>query len=83
MGKNTAVKWAVLMGINGYHESQGRLKYLVNDCRRLADVIPKGDDASSVDHVVFLADDGPIELETGLRAMFFKESNSAMALVPT
>lgn len=25
-------KWAVLIGINGYHESLGRLKYSVNDC---------------------------------------------------
>ncbi len=29
-------KWAVLIGINGYHESLGRLKYCVNDCRRPA-----------------------------------------------
>jgi len=33
--KDSNNKWAVLIGINGYHESLGRLKYSVNDCRRL------------------------------------------------
>ena len=32
-------RWAVLIGINGYHESLGPLKYSVNDCRRLAEVL--------------------------------------------
>jgi hypothetical protein len=57
MVKNTSDRWAVLIGINGYHESLGRLKYSVNDCRRLAEVLTTGDDAFPDDHVLVLADD--------------------------
>lgn len=35
MVKNSSDKWAVVIGINGYHESLGRLKYSVDDCRHL------------------------------------------------
>ena len=35
MANNTSDRWAVLIGINGYHERLGRLKYAVKDCRRL------------------------------------------------
>ena len=54
-------KYAVLIGINGYHESLGRLKYSVNDCRRLAEVLTTGDDAFPADHVLVLADDEAAE----------------------
>ena len=57
MVKNASDRWAVLIGVNGYHESLGRLKYSVNDCRRLAEVLTTGDDAFPDDHVLVLADD--------------------------
>jgi len=61
MVKNASDRWAVLIGINGYHESLGRLKYSVNDCRRLAEVLTTGDDAFPADHVLVLADDEAAE----------------------
>ena len=51
----------MLIGINGYHESLGSLKYSVNDCRRLAEVLTQGDDAFPADHVLVLADDEAAE----------------------
>jgi len=33
MVKKNSNRWAVLIGINGCHESLGPLKYSVNDCR--------------------------------------------------
>jgi len=61
MAKDSADRWAVLIGINSYHESLGRLKYSVNGCRRLAEVLTTGDDAFQLDHVLVLADDEPAE----------------------
>lgn len=61
MVKKRSDRWAVLIGINGYHESLGPLKYSVNDCRRLAEVLTTGDDAFPADHVLVLADDEPAE----------------------
>jgi len=61
MVKNASDRWAVLIGINGYHESLGRLKYSVNDCRRLAEVLTTGDDAFPADHVLVLTDDEAAE----------------------
>jgi len=61
MVKNTTDRWAVLIGINGYHESLGRLKYSINDCRRLAEVLTTGDDAFPADQVLVLADDEATE----------------------
>lgn len=43
MGKDSSTRWAVLIGINGHHESLGQLKYSVHDCRRLAEVLSTGD----------------------------------------
>ena len=57
MVKKSSNRWAILIGINGYHESLGPLKYSVNDCRRLAEVLTTGDDAFQADHVLILADD--------------------------
>ena len=54
-------KWAVLIGINGYHESLGSLRYCVNDCRRLAEVLTTGEDAFPADHVLVVSDDEPAE----------------------
>lgn len=54
-------RWAILIGINGYHESLGRLKYSINDCRRLAGVLTSGEDAFPADHVLVLADDEAAE----------------------
>ena len=53
----TQNRWAILIGINDYHESLGTLKYSVNDCRRLAEVLTTGDDAFPTDQVLVLADD--------------------------
>jgi hypothetical protein len=61
MVKKTSDRWAVLIGINGYHESLGRLKYSVNDCRRVAKVLTTGDDAFPADRVLVLADDETAE----------------------
>jgi len=61
MVKKRSDRWAVLIGINGYHESLGPLKYSVNDCRRLAEVLTTGDDAFPADHVLVLADDEAAE----------------------
>ena len=55
--KSSSDRWAVLIGVNGYHESLGRLKYSVNDCRRLAEVLTTGEDAFPADHVLVLADE--------------------------
>lgn len=49
-------KYAVLIGINEYHESLGKLKYSVNDCQRLSDVLTTGTDAFSKDNVLVLSD---------------------------
>ena len=57
MVKNTSDRWAIMIGISQYHESLGTLKYSVNDCRRLAEVLTTGDDAFPTDHVLVLADD--------------------------
>ena len=32
-----AKRWAVLIGINGYHESLGELGFCANDARRVLD----------------------------------------------
>ena len=61
MVKKRSDRWAMLIGINGYHESLGSLKYSVNDCRRLAEVLTTGDDVFPADHVLVLADDEPAE----------------------
>lgn len=54
-------KWAVVIGINGYHESLGPLNYSVNDCRRLTEVLTTGDDAFPAVHVLVLTDDEAAE----------------------
>lgn len=58
---NVTNKYAILIGINGYHESLGRLKYCVNDVRRLADVLTQGEDAFPKDRLLVLTDDGEQE----------------------
>ena len=55
--KQEAKKYAILIGINGYHESLGQLKYSVNDCKRLASVLKTGDGAFPADNVLVLDDD--------------------------
>ncbi|MEW6078694.1 MAG: caspase family protein [Thermodesulfobacteriota bacterium] len=52
-------KWAILIGVNRYHESLGPLKYAVNDCRRIAEILKQGQDGFSADHVLLLTDDQP------------------------
>jgi hypothetical protein len=56
-----AQRWAVLIGVDRYHESLGNLRYSGQDCRRLADVLTRGDDAVPPDHLLVLCDDAPAE----------------------
>lgn len=50
-------KWAILIGVNRYHESLGPLKYAVNDCRRVGEILTQGDDGFPADHVLLITDD--------------------------
>ncbi len=59
MPKAIGTKWAILIGVNRYHESLGPLKYAVNDCRRVGEVLTHGDDGFSADHVLLVTDDQP------------------------
>jgi len=52
-------KYALLIGINRYHESLGPLKYAVNDCKRLADVLTRGTDGFAPENVLLVTDDQP------------------------
>lgn len=56
-----AQRWAVLIGVDRYHESLGNLRYSGQDCRRLADVLTRGDDAVPPDRLLVLCDDAPAE----------------------
>ena len=50
-------KWALLVGIDKYHESLGSLKYAGADCRALHDVLVSGPLAFPEDQVLLLSDD--------------------------
>lgn len=52
-------KWAILIGVNRYHASLGPLKYAVNDCRRVGEVLMQGPDGFPADNVLLLTDDQP------------------------
>lgn len=52
-----AEKWAILIGVNRYHESLGPLKYAVHDCRRVGEVLTQGPDGFPADHVLLITDD--------------------------
>ncbi len=52
-----ASKWAILIGIDQYHESLGALKYAARDCRRLAEVLKSDAGGYASDRVLILADD--------------------------
>ena len=39
--KRTPQSWAVVIGVNGYHESLGALRYCVADAKRVADVLSR------------------------------------------
>ena len=52
-------KYAILIGINRYHESLGSLKYAVNDCRRLGEVLAQGEEGYPSDHILLITDDQP------------------------
>ena len=49
-------KYAVLIGINNYHESLGELKYAGADCRRLKDVLLNGDLGFDKERMLLLDD---------------------------
>jgi len=50
-------KYAILIGINAYHESLGGLKCCVQDCHRLAGVLAQGDDGIPSENILLLTDD--------------------------
>lgn len=47
-------RWAVLIGIDSYHESLGNLKYAGADCRHLKKVLTDGNLGFDDDHVLLL-----------------------------
>ncbi len=59
MAAKKADKWAILIGVNRYHESLGPLKYAVHDCRRVGEVLTQGEDGFPADHVLLITDDQP------------------------
>lgn|GEM_PF-3135590 len=54
-------RWAILIGINLYHESLGSLRFSVNDCRRLEDVLTTGGCAFPAENVLVLSDDEDVD----------------------
>jgi uncharacterized caspase-like protein len=56
MVKTTNNKWAILIGINGYHNSLGSLKYAVSDCKVLRDTLLSGELGFNEDRVLLLDD---------------------------
>jgi len=50
-------KWAIIMGINRYHESLGSLKYACADCRVLRDTLISDKMGFPEDQVLLLDDD--------------------------
>lgn len=59
MVKNSTDKWAVLIGIDGYHESLGELSYCVNDARLMQETLVSECCGFPLGNIVFLADDQP------------------------
>ena len=51
-----ATQWALLIGIDQYHESLGSLKYAGADCRTLSDTLVSGPTAFPRDQVLLLDD---------------------------
>ena len=49
-------KWAVLIGIDSYHESLGSLKYAGADCRRLKEILTGNKLGFDEEHVLLLDD---------------------------
>jgi uncharacterized caspase-like protein len=52
-------RWAVLIGINGYHESLGALSFCANDARLMHETLTSECCAFPGDNVVLLTDDRP------------------------
>jgi uncharacterized caspase-like protein len=59
MTAGTPSKWAVLIGINGYHESLGELAFCVNDAKLMRDTLVSEVCQFAAEHVVLLTDDQP------------------------
>jgi len=51
-------KWALLIGVDRYHESLGSLKYASADCRALREVLTSGPLGFEAERVCLLTDDG-------------------------
>ena len=49
-------RWAILIGINGYHNSLGSLKYAVSDCNVLRETLLSGELGFGDDRVLLLDD---------------------------
>lgn len=56
MAESSSIKWAVLIGIDDYHESLGSLKYAGADCRALRETLVSGPLGFPEDQVVLLDD---------------------------
>ena len=52
-------RWAVLIGVNGYHESLGALRFCVNDARLMQETLTSECCAFPQDNVVLLTDEQP------------------------
>jgi len=55
----SARKWAVLIGINGYHESLGPLKFCANDAKLVRDTLVSETCGFAAKNVLLLSDDQP------------------------
>ena len=52
-------KWAVVIGINGYHESLGSLKFCINDAKLMQETLLSDCCEFPPDNVILLTDDQP------------------------
>jgi hypothetical protein len=63
MDEQKETKWAILIGINKYHESIGSLKYAVNDVISFRDVLLSATYNFPEDQVLMLSDDEKAEFK--------------------
>jgi len=54
-----ADRWAVLIGINAYHESLGPLDFCVNDARLMHETLTSECCGFPLENIVLLTDDQP------------------------
>ena len=59
MVNKSSDRWAVLIGINGYHESLGELSFSVNDAKLMQETLVSEACGFPEDNVLVLSDDQP------------------------